>query len=341
MLSARQETVLKLIVDDYIQTASPVASESIVRKYDLGVSSATIRNDVAELEDAGFINRPHTSAGSVPGDKAYRFYVEKVAVTEPDNLSQQVKQSVRDQLNEIERDVDAWSNVAAGLVAQIVGNMAVATAPRVKESRVKHLELVYLQEFLAMFIVVLEQARLRRQIIRLSEPFELTDLEASTNRVKEKVLGLTRREIESQDLSLTPLEEELVDTTVLILKEEDKTHWKDHHVFGLRNLLAQPEFEENERVRAIVEVVEDGSLVQAILEETPTEQVVRVVIGEEHTGDILWPLSVVICRYGIPDGAMGVVGAVGPTRMEYSKTIEGVRFVSSVMGDLVESAHIG
>ena len=339
MLTARQETILKLIIDDYIQAASPIASDSIARNHDVTVSPATIRNDVACLEEAGYLTRPHPSAGSVPVDKAYRFYVESLMRMESDEISPNLRRAIRKQLSEIERDVDEWASGAATVLARLVGNMAIATFPKARESRVRHLELVHLQDFLAMLIVVVEQARLRRHFIRLSGPVEAAELAASTNKVKSQLVGLTHREIESKSMVLNDLEEELVDATVLILREEDRSGYRDHYVDGLRNLLGQPEFEENEKMRALVDAVEGGSLAQAVLEETPDGSVVRVIIGQENRGDMLWPLSVVICQYGIPDQVAGAVGAVGPTRMEYSKTIGYVRLISSVMSELVQSAH--
>ena len=339
MLKPRQESILRLIVDDYIKTANPVASEAIARHHDLGVSPATIRNDVADLEESGYITRPHSSAGSVPADKAYRFYVESLQSREADHIPPRVRSSVRKRLSQVEQDVDEWASVAATILSSLVGNLAIATFPKAKESRVRHIELVPLQDFLTMLILVIEQARLRRQIIKFREPVDPSELETSTSKVKGELLGLTRRQIESKVMDLTPVEEEVVDAAVLILKEEDQATYRDHYVDGLRNLLNQPEFAVNDKMRTLVEGVEDGSLVQAILEETPDGGVVRVVIGQEHRGDKLWPLSVVICQYGIPDEAVGAVGAVGPTRMEYNKTIAGVDFVSSVMSDLVEGVR--
>ena len=336
MLTQRQETVLGLIVDGYVRTASPIASDWIARNHDLGVSPATVRHDVACLEEAGYLTRPHTSAGSIPLDKAYRHYVESAAAVQADAIPLNVRWKIRNELGAVERDMDEWATAAATVLAQLVGNLAIATFPRAKESRVRHLELVPLQDFLALLIVVLEQARLRRQIIRLKKTMEPTKLETSTNKLKSELVGLTRREIESKPMDLTPLEEELVDATIVILKEEDRAAHRDRYVDGLRNLLSQPEFAENDKVRSIVEGVEDGSLAEAVLEETPTGRLVRVTIGHENRGDVLQPLSVVICQYGIPDEAAGAVGAVGPTRMEYSKTIAGVKFISSVMSELVE-----
>ena len=341
MVTPRQETILKLIVSDYIATAAPIASDGIARNHDLGVSPATIRNDVAELEENGYISRPHTSAGSIPLDKAYRFYVESIVTMETGGIPAHVQNSVRKQLSNLERDIDDWANVAAAVLARLVGNLAIATFPRAIEPRVKYVELVPLQDILAMLIVVLEQVGLRRQLIRLKEPSRPAELEALANRVKSQLVGLTRREIESRVTASTPLEEEVIDATILILREEGQATYRNHYVDGLINLLNQPEFAENDKVRSIVEGIEDGSLVQAVLEETPEGGMVKVIIGQENRGDMLWPLSIVICEYGVPDSVVGAVGAVGPTRMEYSKTIAGVKFVSTIMNDLVEGVSSG
>ena len=271
-------------------------------------------------------------------DKAYRFYVETFAEAE-DILPAGVRTSVSRTLSLVEHDVDEWANVAAAALTRLVGNLAIATFPIARESRIRHIELVPLQDLLVMLIVVMEQARLRKQIIRLPRPVKVNELEDALNRLKSQLMGLNLREIESKTMTLSPLEEELVDAAVLVLREEEKTLNRQHYVDGLRNLLSQPEFSENDRTRAIVGAIEDGSLVQSVLDEAPDGDVVRVIIGEENREDMLAPLSVVICRYGIPGEAMGAVGVVGPTRMEYSKTIGGVRFISSAMSNLAENAY--
>ena len=341
MVTGRKKTILNLIVEDYIDEATPIASEAIARKHGLGVSPATIRNEVADLEQEGYITRPHPSAGSVPADRGYRVYVETAVAERENQIPPGVRASIRQQLIEVEPDVDEWANVAAAALSGLVGNMAIATFPKARESRVRHIELVYLQDFLALLIVVLEQARIRRQLIRTKVPASPNDLQMSANKVNDLVQGLTTREIESKQMALSPFEEELISAAVLMLQDEDRAEYLGHYVDGLRNLLAQPEFAENERVRAVVEGVEDGSLAQAILQEVPDTGVVRVIIGQENRGDMLWPLSVVIGRYGISGVASGAVGAIGPVRMEYTKTIDGVELMSGVMSELVEGVHGG
>ena len=339
MLSYRQEAVLNLIVDSYVKTATPVASEFLAREPDLEVSPATVRNEVAQLEEMGYITRPYASAGSVPVDKAYRSYVESLLAIKEEKLPAKARLSARRKLNQVERNVEEWSLVAASILSGLVGNLAIATFPKATEARVRHIEFVPVQDLLAMVIVVLEQTRLRKQLIRLTEPLGPGEIESSSNKIKSQVVGLTRRQIESHSANLSPLEEKLVDAAVLMLREEELASYRDHYIDGLRNLLSQPEFEENERVRELVQAVEDGTLIRAVLEEAPAVDVVRVVIGQENRGDMLWPLSVVLCRYGIPNEAVGAIGAVGPTRMEYSRTITGVRFMSTLMSELVEGVH--
>lgn len=339
MLTKRQELILGIIVADYTRTASPIASEALARNDALAVSAATIRNDVAALEAEGYIAHPHSSAGSVPLDKAYRFYVESLEPVAT-ALSSPARARARRRLRNALRNLDEWANVSAAVLSGLVGNMAIATLPKARESRVRHIDLVHLQDVLVMLIVVLEHARLRRQLIRLPYAIDTAEIEETTARLRARITGLNHQEIASQVIRRTPFEEELVEATAVALRDEDKAMYRDHYVDGIRNLLSQPEFAENERAHAIIEGVEDGSLAQAILSETPEGGVVRVIIGEENPEDVMSPLSVVVCQYGTPHHAVGAVGVVGPTRMEYPKTMAGVKFMSSAMNELLESVHM-
>ncbi len=340
MLTKRQELILKIIITDYTRTATPIASEAVARRREVNFSSATVRNEVAILKDNGYVAQPHTSAGSVPLDKAYRFFVESIEPVMDTAIPRSSRDRAKNQLQNILQNLDEWANVSAAVLSELVGNMAIATFPKAHETKVHHLDIVRIQDLLVMLIVVLEQAQLHRQLIRLPYPIPASELEESVARLRPYLMGYNRHEIGSQVMHLTPLEEELVETTITVLREEDETSYRDHYVDGIRNLLSQPEFAENERARTIVEGVEDGSLVQTILSETPDGGVVRVIIGHENPYDTLSPLSVVVCQYGLPHRAVGAVGVVGPTRMEYPKTMAGVKFVSSAMSELLESVYV-
>ena len=327
-------------MDDYIHDAVPISSESLARNHrHLGVSPATVRNEVAALEEQGYISRPHSSAGSVPDDSAYRLYVESVLAEDGPHVPSHQRSAISNRFRKVEDDMDQWGSVAAALIAQIVGNLGIATFPKTSVSRVKHLELVPVQDFLALLIVVLEQAKLRKQLIRFQEPVDNAEMESMSTRLRSQVTGLTHQEIAVQPMSLTSPERQAVDATIVMLQEEDDSAHEDHYVRGLRNLLDQPEFVDYEKVRPIVHGVEDGTLIEAALEEAPVGEVVRVVIGQENRGSALRPLSVVICRYGVPGHALGTIGVIGPTRMEYNRAISGIGFISSIMNGMVRSVY--
>jgi heat-inducible transcriptional repressor len=336
MLSARQQAILSYIVEHYVAGATPVSSLSITASGSLAVSSATVRNEVSVLEEHGYITHPHSSAGSVPCDKAYRLYVENVAATNQSTEPSGTRDSVRVKLSHARMDAESWSSTAAEELARMVDNLAVATPPRSAESRVRRIELVPLEGLLAMMIVVLEHTRLRRHMLHLTQPTDADELARSANRVRDLVEGHTRRQLTEVHMDLSPLEQDILDTTILVLEQEDKNLFRDHYLDGLRNLLSQPEFAENSRIRELVEGFEDGTLAQAVLEEMPDGATLRVVIGDENRGDVLRPLSVVIGRYGGPGGVAGAIAAVGPTRMRYAHTIARVRLMTSVMSEMVD-----
>ena len=340
-LSFRERTILNLIVSDYIREAAPVASEALARRHGLGVSSATIRNDVMDLEQNGFLTRPHPSAGAVPLDKAYRLHVETISVDGPSRLPPEIQSSAKQRLNAAERDIDEWRNEAAAVLAGLVGNMAIATFPSSDETRIRHIELVSLKDVLGLLIIVLEQAKVRQQFVRFETPVPPAEMQTISNKLNALLRGMSSREIETRPLDLlSSAEEDVVDTTVDILREEEASRYKDHFLAGLRNLLSQPEFENKDTLEIVIRSVEDGSLGRAVLAQAPEGSVVRVVIGRENDGDVLWPLSVVLGRYGIPGEMNGVIGAIGPVRMEYGRTIAGVEYMSTLMTDLVETVHV-
>lgn len=340
MLTSRQRSILGSIVEHYVADAVPVSSGTLTRTGSLGVSSATVRNEVAVLKEHGYVTNPHSSAGSVPCDKAYRLYVEDLAGGVTPAEPELTRRNVRDRLSRVEMDDDQWSISAAAALARMVDNLAVATPPKAAESRVMRLEVVPVQGLLAMLVIVLQQARLRRHLVRLARPVDENELVRSANRVRDLVEGQTRRQIAVIDPDLNSVEREFLRSTLLVLEEEDRNLFRDHYLDGLRNLLSQPEFAENDRVKELIEGFEDGTLAQAVLEETPDGPALRVVIGSENREDVLRPLSVVIGRYGIGGMAVGAIAAVGPTRMRYSHTIARVRLMVSVMTEIVAPANL-
>ena len=336
-LRDRTAAVLKLLVDEYVSSGVPVASEAIARRSLIRVSPATVRNEMAELEGQGYIVRPHVSAGGAPSDKGYRFYVE--SITEewepPENLQRQL----RAQFDQVAWDVEAWNQRAAAVLARMADNMAIVTTPRAPDSRFKYLQLVLLQEFLVLLVVVLREGRLRQHLMPLIETMTQQQLTEIANRLNEGYAGLTRPELEAKELPLSAMEEAVITDTITVLREVEDETATDHFVDGLRLLFSKPEFAEGNKARIVMEVLEEPALLRSLLSKAPEKDGPGVFIGEENEEEALRPFGVILCNYGVPNQAFGTLGVVGPTRMEYPTVIGGVKFLSGFLSDMLAGIH--
>ena len=336
-ITERQRDILTIIVNEYIRDGLAVSSESVAGKLPVAVSPATVRSDIAELEQTGYIIRPHTSAGGLPSNKAYRLYVETLDESlEPD---QELQDAIRGRLRRAHTDIDGRTRLAVQLLAQLVQSIAMATPPRAAESRWKHLQLVYLQDFLVLLVIVLEQTHLKQQLMLLESPVTQDELTRVSNKLNAHFSGLTRREVAKRAVSLTSFEEAAMREVLDIFRADDEAGLADPYVDGLRHMFRGPDQIGVSHARQLAEFLEDRSLLQSVLSETPDRGVVRVAIGEENKADLLQEFSVVFAQYGIPEEASGIVGIVGPTRMEYANAISHVRYVSELMSELVLEVH--
>tara|TARA_B110000014_G_C20062778_1_gene553614 strand:- start:107 stop:1138 length:1032 start_codon:yes stop_codon:yes gene_type:complete len=342
VLTDRQQSILNCIVIDHIKTANPIASESIANRHDLGISPATIRNDVAKLEDAGYITRPHLSAGSVPLDSGYRSYVEHFFSTS-DNKSNRFSEfasNFRRKMSDSDKDLDSRTQIAASMISRILGTLALVTFPKSNQSKIKHLEFVYLNKSTGMLIVVLDHTKITKRIIKLSNNLTRSEFDSAFNTVKDKCIGLKKKQLMKLIKSDIPnLENLLLREIFSIMTYEDRELGSDHYLYGLKNILAQPEFTDINKGYSIVEVVEDGRLAEAVVSENPRLGVLQIRIGRENKGDFLWPLSVIMTEYGIVGESVGLLGVIGPTRMDYTKAITIVDEASKVMSQMVEEVR--
>ena len=337
-LNPRRQQLLEIIVADYIETASPVASQQIARKHHLPVSSATIRNDMAELEEMGYITRPHTSAGGVPGDPAYRFFVERR--TPNSRPSRQFQVLVRSSLLPDSGDPDAWARTAASLLSEDVRNVAIATPPQLTKAKLKHVQLVHLQDTQALMVAVLQDATIRQRVVHLETPYTQDELTTVANRLNTVLGGKTSDEIKTAwDADYLPkaIDDLVVSEVIKLLTEEEKATRLHHYTQGLHHILSQPEFESTHSAREAAEVIEEGVAIKRVLVDPARKGDVDVIIGEENAEQVLRPYSVVLARYGIPGEATGVVGTIGPTRMDYTRAVASVRFLAEFLSELLSA----
>lgn len=330
MLSPRRGKILKSIVGQYIIKAAPVASQYIVSDRELQVSSATIRNEMAQLEAEGYIIRQHSSAGSIPSDKGYRYYVESLNKIE---LPLNEQRMISHLFHQVEKELEEWLKLAAKLLAQLVNNMAVVSMPRTMQVRYKFLDLISLHSLSALLIFVMHGARIKQRLTTFGQATSQSQLTDIANRLNGIYSGLTRTEIMSLSPELSPVEKQLTEYLLKIMETEGNRDYEEPYLNGLHLILSQPEFNNARQMKALMELVDQRNLLNIIIPIGPASQEIRVVIGKENKEETFQDYSLVIGHYGLPE-ATGTIGVIGPTRMPYARAISTVSYLSTILSRL-------
>lgn len=330
-LTARKEAILKIVVDEYIRTGTPVPSLDIARLHALKVSPATVRNELAWLKQEGYLLQPHTSAGTVPSDQGYRYYVN--SLLEQVDLTADEQRMVRHMFHQVETDLEEWIGLAALLLAQLVHNAAFVVPPKAAKVKLKRLHLMTVQELLALLVLVFHDGRLRRHLVAFERAMSQDDLDKVANKLNDLYAGMTTPQIAAGPSELTPDEARIARALAGMMQAEDEREYQEPHIEGLRNLLCQPEFSQGGNVLDIVELLETRASLKPVLARG-VDGDVHVIIGEENAVHALQDLSVVISGYGDRDEMGGAVGVLGPRRMLYSRSIASVRFLASLLSQL-------
>ena len=338
MLTNRTSTILNLLVDEYVQTAAPVASDGLAKSPRLRVSPATVRSAMSRLTEGGYISRPHVSAGGVPSDRGYRHYVESLGELSP--LPVRLRQRVDSWLGETEPDVEVWTRRCATVLSQLTANLVIVTQPRSRSPRLKRLQLVFLQDSIALLVIVLGEARLLKRMLALDDTVSQDRLDRASEHLNETLAGLNREQIQSRQIDLDELERRVRQDSVNMMLEAEQSDLPEHHVEGLGRLLSQPEFAAGERARQLVQAVEERVLLERIVS-SARDAGPKVFIGSENREESLNEFGVIVCRYGRPDGVGGAICVVGPTRMGYATAIAGSRHLAEIMGRMVQTLESG
>lgn len=335
MLTARRQAILKFVIDKYITGATPVPSQSVVDECNLNVSPATIRNEMAFLEHEGYLIKPHTSAGSIPSDKGYRYYVESLKEA---NLALNDRMFFDHLFHQVEDELDAWLSLAATLLSQATRNVAVVTVPRSPGSRFKHVELVSIQDKLALIVLVLHGAKVKQQLVVLPELVSQPELAEITARLNALYDGLDREKILGKKPDLQPIEQIVNDAIIKMMQAENERDTEQPYLEGWHYMLNQPEFTHTDRVLALMELAESRRLLNTLLPHG-VPQHTQVLIGKENESELVRDYSLVVSRYGIPDEAMGAIGVLGPTRMAYARSVSMVHYMATILSNLVAELH--
>ena len=332
-LGERQRDLLRAVIREYIATAQPVASAALVRQYRLDVSSATVRNELAALEELGLLTHPHTSAGRVPTDLGYRYFIESLMPTSDVRPEERV--TVSHQFQQALTDSAAWLRVAASSLARLTAEASLVTPPAAKRASLKHLEVVPIHERRVLLVAVLDGGAVRQQVLELGTPATPEHLHALSARLTDLLAGASAGTMRQRAESETGADADVVRALARILEEHDEFRARELYVDGFQNILAQPEFAQGDRGREMLSLFEDHTRLAEILPLDLGAGEVQITIGREHRHESLRDCSLVVGRYGADGDVIGFVGVVGPTRMDYARSIGAVRYVGSLMSDLV------
>ncbi len=332
MLTQRRADILNLVVDEYIDTAAPVSSRALVDRHQLPVSTATVRNELAALEEDGYITHPYTSAGRVPSNVGYRFYVEQLMAEEPVGSDEQ--RTIEHQFHQATPDLEQWLQLAASILSAAVGNVAVVARPRRAVPRLRHVQLVHRRAGSALLVGVMDDGSVQERIVAVPE---LEQQEALSARAARLNAGLGLADAEGVRAIATDLDDDADQRIALDIAELVAEHAAGAELFieGVRSVLEQPEFASTERMLDAVQHLQAYHLRHALRPRNRPARDARVLIGDENEHGWLHDWTLVISTFGEPSGATGSIAVVGPTRMRYGHTIPRVRYVAGLMTELL------
>lgn len=346
-LSPRKELILRALVEEYVRTAEPVASrqlsDQLALTHSVGYGSATVRSELATLEEEGYIYQPHVSAGRMPTDLGYRYFVERLMGES--QLSLEEQRLIRHQFYQVQHQLDEWVRLTASVMAQALQSAAIITPPRGVDGKLKHFELLLLYDTVALLVAVLHDGTVRQERLLLDAPTTQNELSRLTRRYNDQFGGgdadMVRGFVEAESQRLTIDERLVLESLFRMLSQRDVMTPETFYHDGIVQLLQHDDFSHGdpERIRRVVEVLERSKFLPAIAPQVMAAEGVQVIIGGENAEDALKDMSVVVSRYGVEGQISGVLGIVGPRRMQYGRAIAVVRYMTEMLNDLLSELY--
>lgn len=337
-LTRRQEEILALIVRTYTEHPEPVSSKYLVEHFQLNFSSATIRNEMAALEDLGYIVAPHTSAGRIPTESGYRYFVRRLLNAVDLDVLEQSRISTK--LGSQPLATEQWMRQSAALLARAAHTASLITPPLADVSRFKHVELVSVQGRLVLMVLVLQGGAVHQQMLTLAEPVPQVRLSEVAGRISALCSDLDADDVRLKSVQLGVLEREISEVIADLMERADKNHVVSIYRDGLTDLVTA--FHQNsEGAQQALRVLEERAFLTLILNEVLSRNFndVHVVIAGNGRWEELSHLTMVLSRYGLPGQVSGAVGVLGPTHINYGRAVSSVRYISSLMTDMLANVY--
>lgn len=332
LLDDRKLRILQAIIDDYIHSAEPVGSRTIAKKHELGLSSATIRNEMADLEDMGFLEQPYTSAGRVPSDKGYRLYVDQLM--QINELSDTEVEKIRNAMDIRINELSQLIRNASVVMSKFTKYTSIAVTPHTKKSALKAVQVVPIDQGKALVIIVTDTNIVRNSLVRISEKITPDFLIQVSNMLNDKLKGFTLEMLKSNILSkemeqLTSLPFGLIKPILDGIEDLIKTiDQPEIYLEGTTNILNFPEFKEVHKAKEFLNILDEKKLVSDLLiNNLYRNNEIIIQIGNENIIEGIKECSLVTASYSIGDHVIGTIGIIGPTRMEYSKVVSSMNYI--------------
>jgi heat-inducible transcriptional repressor len=322
-LDKRKAYILATVVYEYIATAEPVGSQVLTQKYNLGISSATVRNEMAELEAAGYLVQPHTSAGRIPSDAGYRTYVDRLM--QPEELTGDDRRRIRDELSDATRELDEIIDHTTRLLGRLSNNLAFVTKPQQETQTFKHIQLIWLSPHTGVGIVVTSLGVAAQSLFELGAEVQPDDLTRFSNALNARLADRPLREVTESEISRAAREvgvsEDLRGAVVTACLSARSSEQPTIAAAGAQNLLDQPEFQDLRKLRSILRIVEEQKTLYQIVADAMIADTASVKIGHELGSEELADLSIVTVPYHFGAHAFGMLSILGPRRMPYARLL--------------------
>jgi len=337
-LTDRQRTILRYTVGDYIASATPIGSRAISRRHMLGLSPATIRNVMADLEELGYVNQPHTSAGRMPTDKGYRFYVDELL--ELDALTEAERKAIGETLEHTAEPEELFKE-ASRILGRIAQQLSLVSAPQLSSAKFERLELLNVSSTKILVVFSVKSGIVKTIMMEVATEVHREKLDEVSCILNERLSGLTLQQIrETFAVRVKDVKDEETGIIQLLLSSKDRLfddiwNWGHVHISGAPQAARQPEFQKPERFRAFLSLVDDEEVINHVVENrTGAPGETTVTIGQEHREEKLNDYSIITSVYKVGD-VVGTVGVLGPKRMSYSKIIPLVDYMARAIAAML------
>ncbi|PJA99707.1 MAG: heat-inducible transcription repressor HrcA [Ignavibacteriales bacterium CG_4_9_14_3_um_filter_30_11] len=339
-LNDREKNILRYIIQQFVLTASPVGSRNITKQYNIGLSPATVRNIMSDLEDLGYINHPHTSAGRIPTDKGYRTYVDSLISVK--KLSKSVQGFIDNSFENISQETDELLKLTSKLLSKITHQLACVVYPNFNSAILRKIQLVWISSKRILVVVSIKSGMIKTITLELKSSIKQKQIESVQGLLNERLHGLSFAEIRDtfaerfKDISSEekPVVRLFVESANKIFT--DKSSSERLVISGVKNVIQHPEFEEPERFQSIIELLDDEEIIIHILDKKSESEnnTVQISIGSENEDQKLTDYSFISKTYKIGNTS-GSLGIIGPKRMKYSKVIAIVDYMSKMLSEIL------